>query len=254
MVKQFVMINSERTATCRTAVMLKSRCGKGVERTLRSVSVSRARFTVTSDRLDTRQIYPSTHSVGLQRGTSLLHADRNGNINFHRRQIARIGLITSTMTVTEGSDEAAEARKKRKAILIQRHEELNGEKHSESGNEGGRSMSVASATSSDAASHQEEGEPGAKKIKKSQIRYDPAVPMNKEELANWRREHRRVRNRESAAASRQRIRTRISELEGEVTQWKEKYYAAVQRLNNLRGATGQDAQQPPAQPPNDAST
>ncbi|KAL3923877.1 MAG: hypothetical protein SGILL_001387 [Bacillariaceae sp.] len=72
--------------------------------------------------------------------------------------------------------------------------------------------------------------------KKTQIRYDPEVPMNKEQLAAWRREARRVRNRESAAASRQRIRSRISELEDEVGQWKSKYSEAVQRLEALEAA------------------
>mmetsp|Transcript_29047 Transcript_29047/g.54571 ORF Transcript_29047/g.54571 Transcript_29047/m.54571 type:complete len:207 (-) Transcript_29047:1855-2475(-) len=69
--------------------------------------------------------------------------------------------------------------------------------------------------------------------KKTQIRYDPDVPMNKDQLAAWRREARRVRNRESAAASRQRIRNRIAELEEEVGQWKTKYAQAVQRLEAL---------------------
>ena len=69
--------------------------------------------------------------------------------------------------------------------------------------------------------------------KKTQIRYDPDVPMNKEQLAAWRREARRVRNRESAAASRQRIRDRISELEGEVDEWKGKYNEALARLEAL---------------------
>jgi hypothetical protein len=69
--------------------------------------------------------------------------------------------------------------------------------------------------------------------KKTQIRYDPDVPMNKEQLAAWRREARRVRNRESAAASRQRIRNRIQELEEEVGQWKQKYSHAIQRLEAL---------------------
>ena len=74
--------------------------------------------------------------------------------------------------------------------------------------------------------------------KKTQIRYDPEVPMNKEQLAAWRREARRVRNRESAAASRQRIRNRISELEDEVNQWKSKYSQAMQRLEALEAAVG----------------
>lgn len=71
------------------------------------------------------------------------------------------------------------------------------------------------------------------KNKKTQIRYDPDVPMNKDQLAAWRREARRVRNRESAAASRQRIRNRISELEDEVGEWKAKYSNAIQRLEAL---------------------
>lgn len=73
----------------------------------------------------------------------------------------------------------------------------------------------------------------SKSSKKTQIRYDPDVPMNKDQLAAWRREARRVRNRESAAASRQRIRNRISELEDEVGEWKDKYSAALQRLEAL---------------------
>lgn len=93
------------------------------------------------------------------------------------------------------------------------------------------------------------------KCKKTQIRYDPEVPMNKDQLAAWRREARRVRNRESAAASRQRIRNRISELEDEVGDWKAKYSNAIQRLealekcisanNNINiGGAGQPEQAP----------
>jgi len=58
--------------------------------------------------------------------------------------------------------------------------------------------------------------------------------MGKEQLAACRREARRVRNRESAAASRQRIRDRIVELEIEVGDWKTKYTQAMQRLERLQ--------------------
>jgi len=47
--------------------------------------------------------------------------------------------------------------------------------------------------------------------------------MSKDELSEWRKEQRRKRNRESAAASRNKTRARIDELEGEVNQWKNKY-------------------------------
>uniref|UniRef100_A0A7S1B567 BZIP domain-containing protein n=1 Tax=Corethron hystrix TaxID=216773 RepID=A0A7S1B567_9STRA len=63
-----------------------------------------------------------------------------------------------------------------------------------------------------------------------QIRYDPDVPMSKEEAAEWRREQRRVRNRESAAASRQKTRDRIAELEAVVSDIKSKYESALARL------------------------
>ena len=66
--------------------------------------------------------------------------------------------------------------------------------------------------------------------KKTQIQYNPDVPMTKEQLTSWRREMRRVRNRESAAASRRKVRDRIEELEEEVDNWKKRYEEAMARL------------------------
>ena len=54
--------------------------------------------------------------------------------------------------------------------------------------------------------------------------------MTKEQLTSWRREMRRVRNRESAAASRRKVRDRIEELEEEVDVWKRRYEEAMARL------------------------
>lgn len=71
------------------------------------------------------------------------------------------------------------------------------------------------------------------KTKKPQMRYDPEVPMSKEEAAAWRKEQRRKRNRESAAASRQRQKDRISELEQELSEWKVKYEEALARIEKL---------------------
>jgi len=68
---------------------------------------------------------------------------------------------------------------------------------------------------------------------KKQARYEPEVPMGKEDLAAWRKEARRVRNRESAAASRQKTRSRIEELEGQVDVLQSKYDAALQRIAEL---------------------
>jgi hypothetical protein len=74
--------------------------------------------------------------------------------------------------------------------------------------------------------------------KKPQKKYDPDVPMSKDELAAWRREQRRKRNRESAAASRQRQRERINELEIELNDWKTKYEAIQEKIRALEGQTG----------------
>jgi len=114
---------------------------------------------------------------------------------------------------------------------------------------------VASGDSSSRKNGKKNGSESSKP-KKTQIRYDPDVPMSKDQLAAWRREARRVRNRESAAASRQRIRNRISELEDEVGEWKTKYTQAIQRLealekcisnkNSEQEATDQPAAQPAA--------
>jgi bZIP transcription factor len=71
---------------------------------------------------------------------------------------------------------------------------------------------------------------------KQQARYVPAVPMNKTELTLWRKEARRLRNRESAAASRQKTQGRITELEAEVGALTTKYKAALKRIVELEAA------------------
>jgi len=68
------------------------------------------------------------------------------------------------------------------------------------------------------------------KTGKTMNTYEPDVDMTKEQLTAWRREARRVRNRESAAASRMKTKNRISELEDEVNAYKSKYKAAMQKL------------------------
>lgn len=70
---------------------------------------------------------------------------------------------------------------------------------------------------------------------KKKSRYDPGVPMTRNELKEWRKEARRVRNRESAAASRKRNRERIDELESEVDVLKSKYSAALKFIMGLEG-------------------
>ena len=76
---------------------------------------------------------------------------------------------------------------------------------------------------------------------KKHARYVPdvSVPMTKEQLSAWRKAARRVRNRESAAASRQKTRSRIEELECEVDTLQEKYMKALQRISDLEnGVSG----------------
>jgi len=74
--------------------------------------------------------------------------------------------------------------------------------------------------------------------KKPQMKYDPEVPMTKEDAALWRREQRRKRNRESAAASRQRQRDRIDELEIEVEEWKDKFDSIMDKIKQLEDLSG----------------
>jgi len=74
--------------------------------------------------------------------------------------------------------------------------------------------------------------PSLRGIKK-QARYVPGVPMTKEELTAWRKEARRVRNRESAAASRNKTRQRIVDLEEQVEALQSKYAAALERIQEL---------------------
>ena len=92
---------------------------------------------------------------------------------------------------------------------------------------------ITSNTTSSALDDTKRSTTAGTKSKKSQMRYDPDVPMSKEEAAAWRKEQRRKRNRESAAASRQRQRDRISELEQEVSDWKSKYEEALSRIEKL---------------------
>lgn len=93
--------------------------------------------------------------------------------------------------------------------------------------------------------------PSIRGIKK-QARYDPGVPMTKENLVAWRKEARRVRNRESAAASRSRTRERIDELEGEMTVLQSKYSAALQRIVELEAAVAAHDMFSPFTLPHDA--
>mmetsp|Transcript_12449 Transcript_12449/g.26361 ORF Transcript_12449/g.26361 Transcript_12449/m.26361 type:complete len:364 (+) Transcript_12449:114-1205(+) len=78
--------------------------------------------------------------------------------------------------------------------------------------------------------------------KKPQMKYDPDVPMSKEDAAAWRREQRRKRNRESAALSRQRQRDRIGDLEVEVDEWKSKVETIMERIKRLEETSGVDSQ------------
>lgn len=72
----------------------------------------------------------------------------------------------------------------------------------------------------------------SKKIKQqaSYKKYKPNYEMSKEELTEWKREQRKIRNRQSAAASRQKVRNHIEALENQVQFLQHKYEAVVDRL------------------------
>mmetsp|Transcript_42597 Transcript_42597/g.89393 ORF Transcript_42597/g.89393 Transcript_42597/m.89393 type:complete len:239 (-) Transcript_42597:303-1019(-) len=88
----------------------------------------------------------------------------------------------------------------------------------------------------------------------------PAIAsMSKDQLSEWRKEQRRKRNRESAAASRNKTRQKIEELEGEVSKWKQMYQDMeskmrcmerhIQFLTQLTQSQGGSAAPPSLLPP-----
>ncbi|KAL3785116.1 hypothetical protein ACHAW5_009796, partial [Stephanodiscus triporus] len=79
---------------------------------------------------------------------------------------------------------------------------------------------------------------GGSSNKRPQLKYDPSVPMTREQTSAWRREQRRKRNRESAAACRRRQRELVSVLEVEVASWRQKFERA---LAQVRTRDGEDA-------------
>jgi hypothetical protein len=138
---------------------------------------------------------------------------------------------TTTMSTDQvNSNDPALARKRRiKQRAIQRAEEGDDasskrQRHDDYGDE-------------ESESYEDPTKPSIRGIKQ-QARYIPGVPMTKEELAAWRKEARRVRNRESAADSRKKTRDRIGELEAEVERYQTKYSAAVKRIVELEAAKG----------------
>ena len=71
---------------------------------------------------------------------------------------------------------------------------------------------------------------------KYNLTYEPDDPnLTEEQGAEWRKEQRKARNRASAAASRLKTKARIDELEGEVSELKRMYAAAVARIAELEG-------------------
>jgi len=72
--------------------------------------------------------------------------------------------------------------------------------------------------------------------KKMQKKYVPDRPMGTEEVKAWRKEARRVRNRQSAAASRDKIRNRIVVLESECQSWRTKYEEVMERIRIIESA------------------
>jgi len=83
--------------------------------------------------------------------------------------------------------------------------------------------------------------------KKKYKRYIPtdsgAVKMSREELRQWRKEQRMVRNRESAGVSRMKTRKRITDLESEMVTLSTKYQSALKRIAELAGTVNQQQQQ-----------
>ena len=79
---------------------------------------------------------------------------------------------------------------------------------------------------------------GCPQTNKYNLKYEPDDPsLTEEQAAEWRKEQRKARNRASAAQSRLKTKARIDELEGEVSELKRMYAAAVARIAELEGGT-----------------
>lgn len=63
--------------------------------------------------------------------------------------------------------------------------------------------------------------------------YAPTTDMTPEQLQAWRKEQRRERNRQSAAASRQQTKQRIAQLEGEVLKYKTQYEEMKAKMEGM---------------------
>lgn len=68
----------------------------------------------------------------------------------------------------------------------------------------------------------------------TQVRYSPDVAMTEEELAAWRRNQRRIRNRDSAAMTRRKTRELIANLQNDANEWKRKYEKLEDENKSLR--------------------
>lgn len=126
------------------------------------------------------------------------------------------------MTIDSTADETAMARKRRIEQL----------RAARSDDDASQDSSKRARLDSDEDEDGVRRKPSLRGIK-NQARYEPGVPMTKEELAKWRKEARRVRNRESAAASRAKTKERIEELESQVSALQDKYDAALRRIAEL---------------------
>jgi hypothetical protein len=143
-----------------------------------------------------------------------------------------IMLDTTTQATTEPvlvtSEDSASARKRRIQLRAMQREDLGHKRprYEETGEDD--DVSVTSSMMMEGV----RTKPSIRGIKK-QARYEPGVNMTREELAAWRKEARRVRNRESAAASRRKTRDRIEQLEHELSELQSKYSQALQRIVEL---------------------
>lgn len=143
-----------------------------------------------------------------------------------RRIAMRNKQRTVSLVSTSEDDASVEARNKRHRVVLD----------SEVEPVAVSSASVADAstkpTPKDILDSMKKKKPHITGIKK-QSRYDPGVEMTKDELKAWRKEARRVRNRESAAASRKKNRESIEMLEVKVQGIQSKYDAALRYIMNL---------------------
>lgn len=175
------------------------------------------------------RVFPCAGLASRAHKRIFFHSDKVSAFKCIQVKSSMTAAVVSLPMPLQAAEFSADARKRRREILTTQRTIVDALP---------KICQISSVSSEVTAKRRKVSDDGCKKTKKPQMKYDPDVPMTKEEAAVWRREQRRKRNRESAAASRQRQRDRITELEIEVDGWKQQYDTMMKKIEELEKEHG----------------